>query len=137
VAASPIRGWAGTRGFVRRSWGAGWALVGDAGLFRDPITTHGMTDALRDAELLADAIVAGLSGAASERSSLRAYQCRRDALSDRLFRVTDAIASFRWDAAGIRDLLRSASSAMVDEVEFLEGRAGVPAPVPAEAATVR
>ena len=48
-------GWGGVAGFVRRSWGPGWALVGDAGYFKDPITAHGMTDALRDAELLADA----------------------------------------------------------------------------------
>ena len=50
--AGRLHGWAGARGFVRRSWGPGWALVGDAGYFKDPITTHGMTDALRDAELL-------------------------------------------------------------------------------------
>ena len=49
-------------GFVRRSWGPGWALVGDAGYFKDPITTHGMTDALRDAELLADEILEALAG---------------------------------------------------------------------------
>ncbi|HEX6886957.1 MAG TPA: NAD(P)/FAD-dependent oxidoreductase [Candidatus Nanopelagicales bacterium] len=134
--ASPIRGWAGTRGFVRRSWGPGWALVGDAGLFRDPITTHGMTDALRDAELLADAVVVGMSGASAEGPALQEYQFRRDALSERLFRVTDEIASFRWDTAGIRDLLRSASSAMVDEVEFLEGRIGVRSLVGDEPATV-
>ena len=40
---------------VRRAAGPGWALVGDAGYHRDPITGHGMTDALRDAELLAQA----------------------------------------------------------------------------------
>jgi 2-polyprenyl-6-methoxyphenol hydroxylase-like FAD-dependent oxidoreductase len=137
AAASPIRGWAGTRGFIRRSWGPGWALVGDAGLFRDPITTHGMTDALRDAELLADAVVVAMSGAGVEQSALQEYQCRRDVLSDRLFRVTDEIASYRWDEAGIRDLLRSASSAMVDEVEFLEGRMSVRSPVRGEPATVR
>ena len=57
--AGRLHGWAGVPGFVRRSWGPGWALVGDAGYFKDPITTHGMTDALRDAELLADAIVDG------------------------------------------------------------------------------
>ena len=51
-ALSPVRGWGGVPGFVRRSWGPGWALVGDAGFFKDPITSHGMTDALRDAELL-------------------------------------------------------------------------------------
>jgi 2-polyprenyl-6-methoxyphenol hydroxylase-like FAD-dependent oxidoreductase len=50
---SRLHGWAGRRGFVRRSWGPGWALVGDAGYFKDPISTHGITDALRDAELLA------------------------------------------------------------------------------------
>jgi len=49
--AGPIRGWGGVPGYLRRCWGAGWALVGDAGYFKDPITTHGMTDAMRDAEL--------------------------------------------------------------------------------------
>ena len=34
----------------RRAGGPGWALVGDAGYFRDPLTAHGITDALRDAE---------------------------------------------------------------------------------------
>lgn len=136
TAAGRIRGWAGTRGFVRRSWGPGWALVGDAGLFRDPITTHGITDALRDAELLADAVVLGMSGASAEWAALQEYQSRRDALSERLFRVTDEIASFRWDTAGIQGLLRSASSAMVDEVEFLEGRIDVPI-AGARRATVR
>ena len=29
----------------------GWALVGDAGWWKDPLSTHGITDALRDAEL--------------------------------------------------------------------------------------
>ena len=38
---------------VRQPYGPGWALVGDAGYHRDPITGHGITDAFRDAELLA------------------------------------------------------------------------------------
>ena len=46
-------------------FGPGWALVGDAGYFKDPITTHGITDALRDAELLSDAVLADGVGAAS------------------------------------------------------------------------
>ena len=41
----------GHPGFMRKPWGNGWALVGDAGYFKDPLSTHGMTDALRDAEL--------------------------------------------------------------------------------------
>ena len=50
------RMFAGRRGWMRRPFGPGWALVGDAGYFKDPISAHGITDALRDAELLARAI---------------------------------------------------------------------------------
>ena len=54
-----MRGFGGHPGFLKRSTGDGWALVGDAGYFKDPLTAHGITDALRDAELLARAIAAG------------------------------------------------------------------------------
>lgn len=113
-------GWAGVPGFVRRSWGPGWALVGDAGYFKDPITAHGMTDALRDAELLANAVVEAVSGARPEPHALAAYQRQRDALSTRLFAATEAITAYDWDMADIRRLLREVSSAMTDEVEALE-----------------
>ncbi len=54
------RTWMGHRGYIRQSWGPGWALVGDAGCFTDPIGVHGLTDAFRDAELLARAVADGL-----------------------------------------------------------------------------
>ena len=69
------------RGYLRRSWGPGWALVGDAGYFKDPLSAHGLTDALRDAELLARAIVDGRRDGADEREALAGYQATRDALS--------------------------------------------------------
>ncbi len=118
--AGPVHGWSGVTGFVRRSWGPGWALVGDAGHFKDPITTHGMTDALRDAELLSNAVIDALSSTAPERDALSAYQRQRDCLSARLFDVTDRIASYLWTPQEVPGLLRSASSAMTDEVEFLQ-----------------
>jgi 2-polyprenyl-6-methoxyphenol hydroxylase-like FAD-dependent oxidoreductase len=86
-----LRPFPGTPGFFRRAWGPGWALVGDAGYFKDPLTAHGITDALRDAELLARAVVAGTDGA------LAAYQAARDEVSLGLFEVTDRVASFAWD----------------------------------------
>jgi 2-polyprenyl-6-methoxyphenol hydroxylase-like FAD-dependent oxidoreductase len=113
-------GWGGLPGFVRGSWGPGWALVGDAGYFRDPITSHGMTDAMRDAELLATAALAGWSGGVSESDALGRYQRRRDALSESLFDATDRIAAYDWDLSVIRQLLRRVSSAMTDEVELLQ-----------------
>jgi flavin-dependent dehydrogenase len=45
--------------------GPGWALAGDAGLVLDPVSAHGISNALRDAELLARAVVAGLGGGPS------------------------------------------------------------------------
>jgi flavin-dependent dehydrogenase len=118
--AGQLHGWAGMRGYVRRSWGPGWALVGDAGYYKDPITTHGMTDALRDAELLAEAILGSRAGAMPAAISLAGYQATRDRLSARLFAVTDEIASYRWDTRSIQGLLRRVSSAMTDEVDYLE-----------------
>ena len=115
-----LRVFAGRRpGFLRRASGPGWALVGDAGYFKDPITAHGLTDALRDAELLGRAIIAAAGGAVPEAVALAAYQATRDRLSERLFAVTDAIASFAWDLDEIRRLLLQLSDAMSDEVRGL------------------
>jgi flavin-dependent dehydrogenase len=65
--------------FLRVPHGPGWALVGDAGCHKDPYLALGICDALRDAELLADAIDAGLSGRAPMDDALAGYQRARDA----------------------------------------------------------
>jgi flavin-dependent dehydrogenase len=106
-----LRGFAGTRGFFRQSWGDGWALVGDAGYFKDPITAHGITDALRDAELLADAVIAGRASALAE------YQQARDALAAGVFEVSDEVASFAWDLPALNALHRRLSDEMNREPE--------------------
>jgi flavin-dependent dehydrogenase len=114
-----LRLFAGQRGFVRRAYGPGWALVGDAGYFKDPVTSHGITDALRDAELVAGAVVAAASGRVSLDAALAEYQATRDALSADLFAVTDAIASFRWDVDEVQSLLLRLSDANQAEVAWL------------------
>jgi flavin-dependent dehydrogenase len=117
---SPVRGWGGVPGFARVSSGPGWALVGDAGCFKDPITSHGITDALRDAELLAREVLAGHSGAVPERRALARYEATRDRLSRDLVEVTEQVAAYDWDPPGVRSLLRRFSAAMADEVDHLE-----------------
>jgi flavin-dependent dehydrogenase len=126
--ASRIHGWAGVPGFMRQAPGPGWALVGDAGYFKDPITAHGMTDALRDAELLADAIVESVAGGMSSAVALGRYQAVRDRLSQQLFEVTDAITAYDWDIDRVQTLLRELSSAMSDEVDHLWARMTAAAP---------
>ena len=95
-AAPPPRGtrtWLGHHGFIRRPFGPGWALVGDAGYFKDPISAHGITDALRDAELLARAVVDGFSEPPRRRGARRVRVDACDRLSIPLFDVVDRIAS--------------------------------------------
>jgi 2-polyprenyl-6-methoxyphenol hydroxylase-like FAD-dependent oxidoreductase len=114
-----MTGWGGIPGHVRQSWGPGWALVGDAGYYKDPITTHGMTDGLRDAELLADGILDVLGGV-PESIALAAYQETRERLSSCLFEATEEVARYDWDYVRARELLRTVSSAMSDEVNHLQ-----------------
>jgi flavin-dependent dehydrogenase len=120
--ASPPQGtrtWPGQPGYIRRCHGPGWALVGDAGYFKDPLSAHGLTDALRDAELLARAVSDGVGDDASLDLALEYYQSTRDRLSVPLFDVADRIASQQWDNTEIAHLLLRLSSAMTDEIETL------------------
>ncbi|MDP2578244.1 MAG: NAD(P)/FAD-dependent oxidoreductase [Candidatus Palauibacterales bacterium] len=108
-----LRAFAGATGFLRRSAGPGWALVGDAGYFKDPITAHGITDALRDAELLARAVVEGGDDA------LAGYQATRDDLVKGLLDVTDRISSFEWDLDEVKEHHFTLSREMKAEVDLL------------------
>lgn len=108
----PLSVFSGRRGFMRQACGPGWALVGDAGYFKDPITAHGITDALRDAELLANAAATG---------AIEQYQVVRDALSRSLFETTDAIAGLDWDLDQLRTLHQKLNQAMKQEVQHLLG----------------
>ena len=129
AAAAPppaLRTFTGLPGHVRRSWGRGWALVGDAGYFKDPISAHGLTDALRDAELLARGIVAVVIEGADEHDALARYQTTRDALSTALFDVIDVIAGHRWTDDEIPNLLLQLNAAMADEVEALASLSPLP-----------
>jgi 2-polyprenyl-6-methoxyphenol hydroxylase-like FAD-dependent oxidoreductase len=114
-ATPPLRAFPGTPAFLRRSAGPGWALVGDAGYFKDPFTAHGITDALRDAELLARAIRHGTDAA------LRRYQHARDGLAQGFLDVTDRIASFDWTLEEVKALHLTLSHEMKREVDFIHG----------------
>jgi flavin-dependent dehydrogenase len=116
--ASRLRGFGGAPAHLRQAWGPGWALVGDAGWFKDPLSTHGMTDALRDAELLARA-VAHTSPGRQRAAALAAYERLRDQLSLPLLEATERLAGYAWDETEVRGDLRRLSSAMTDEVEAL------------------
>jgi len=118
AATGHVRAFPGTPGFLRRGSGPGWVLVGDAGYFRDPITAHGITDALREAELVVRAITAG------EDRVLTEYAQARDARVRGLMTVTDRIASFDWNLEEVKEHhleLNRQMKAEVDVVLALDG----------------
>lgn len=111
-----LQGFAGQVGIFRQSWGPGWALVGDAGAYRDPLTAHGITDALRDVELLADAVSDGTE------AGLAQYQARRDELASDVFTLTDDIASFEWNLTTLPPMHEALAAAMSAEARAIAGR---------------
>ena len=117
--AEPVRTACGLpAGYLRAAHGPGWALVGDAGHWIDPLSLHGMTAALRDAALLARAVLS-IPPHGGRFEALANYQSVRDRLSMPMLRATDEIAAYNWDLPRLRTLLRNLSSAMTDEVETL------------------
>ena len=114
-----LRAFPGQPGWIRTSAGPGWALVGDAGYFKDPITAHGITDALRDAELLAREVLEAPRSRHAQLKAVRDYERTRDRLSEPLFDITERIASYDWDLVELRRHLRELSEAMRPEVDEL------------------
>ena len=79
--------------YFRCPYGPGWALVGDAGYHRDFITGLGITDAFRDAELLAEAIDRSFSGSMPADEAFAFYEERRNYFARPLYDVTTQLAS--------------------------------------------
>jgi flavin-dependent dehydrogenase len=116
-----VRRFLGRPGFMRLPHGPGWALVGDASHWKDPIGAHGLTDAMRDAELLARALVMAEHDPGAADEALADYHSTRDQLSLPLFDVVEEIAAMRWSDDDIPTLLRRLSSAMSDEATHVAG----------------
>ena len=68
-------------GLCRHAWGAGWALVGDAGRYGDPMAWPGIADAFWQADRLAAALHDGFSGRRPLDSALAGFHKERDDVS--------------------------------------------------------
>jgi flavin-dependent dehydrogenase len=88
---SPVSGMLRMPNQLRQAVGPGWALVGDAGYHRDAVTGHGISDAFRDAELLATALHAALQG---DQTAMAGYHAQRDAALRAMFDLTCALAAY-------------------------------------------
>ncbi|HEY6250208.1 MAG TPA: NAD(P)/FAD-dependent oxidoreductase [Candidatus Angelobacter sp.] len=100
-------------GHVRKPYGQGWALVGDAGYQKDPCTASGITDAMSSAEWLAQAIDEGFSGRQPLEQALAAYEEERNQAELPYYELTSQLATLEPPPAETRQLL----AALVDNPE--------------------
>ncbi|SNT65112.1 Dehydrogenase (flavoprotein) [Asanoa hainanensis] len=107
----------------RAAHGPGWALVGDAGVVMDPVAGQGISNAFRDAELLAAAIVRGLGPGGRLDDALAGYQRDRDAAALPIYSMTRSLATLRVSAAQ-RLLLAAIADDPAETTRFLAVLAG-------------
>jgi 2-polyprenyl-6-methoxyphenol hydroxylase-like FAD-dependent oxidoreductase len=75
-------------GYFRKPYGAGWALVGDAGYHLHPITAQGITDAFLDAERLSEALDAAFAERSTIDAAMADYQTSRDEHAIAMYEMT-------------------------------------------------
>jgi flavin-dependent dehydrogenase len=93
VATSTARGMMSLPNQIREPFGDGWVLVGDAGYHRDAITGHGISDAFRDAELVAVALDRALRDPGAELEALERYAVDRERMLREIFEITCELAT--------------------------------------------
>jgi flavin-dependent dehydrogenase len=123
---SPVQGMLRQPNQLRQALGPGWALVGDAGYYRDAVTAYGISDAFRDAELLAVALDQALDGDGEETTALAAYQQHRDQALAEIFEITCRLVAYPPVPTFI-ELQKQLSAAIDKDAAALAAR-----PVPGE-----
>ena len=126
---APFRG-AAVPGFFRKPFGPGWALVGDAGYNKDPVTAWGISDAFRDAQLCSTALTEWLGGTHPFDQTLARYQEIRDEHSVPMFNLTCGFATLEPPPAEMQQLLMATATRQDAQDQFVSMMAGT-LPVPA------
>ncbi|MGI9367675.1 MAG: NAD(P)/FAD-dependent oxidoreductase, partial [Ruegeria sp.] len=121
--AERARRFLGHQGYLRDCAGPGWALVGDAGYFKDPVTAHGITDAFLDAHRLSQAF-------ARTPGNQGAYQQQRDKHAVEFLKITEEIATLDWDFDTLKALHTDLNACMKAEAKDI-GHQDVKSPMPA------
>jgi 2-polyprenyl-6-methoxyphenol hydroxylase-like FAD-dependent oxidoreductase len=93
--------------YFRKPYGPGWALVGDAGYNKDPITAQGITDAFRDAERCAIALDEVFRGARPFDDAMADYQRARDAHVLPMYEFTCQLAMLEPPPPQLQQLLEA------------------------------
>jgi len=115
--------------FFRAPFGPGWALVGDAGYSKDPITAQGITNAFRDAELCSAALHDALSGSTPFEQAMAGFQSARDAESLPMYELTCQLATLEPPPPEMQDLLAGIHGDQAAMDDFVSVTAGTLSPL--------
>lgn len=129
---SPVRSALRLPNQLRVSAGPGWALVGDAGYHRDAVTGLGMSDAFRDAELLAASLaeVGPEAAPADLDAAVRRYERQRDERARPLLELTVEMEAFPG-SSHMQELQRRLAAAIEEEAARLHAAPLLRCPTPA------
>jgi flavin-dependent dehydrogenase len=119
-----IRGTGDMPNFFRKPYGAGWALVGDAGYTKDSITAQGITDSFKQAEMLAEAIDEGFSGRRPLEEALADYERSRNEGALAMYEMTCQLAALAPPPPEMLQLLEALRENQEDTNRFLGVTAG-------------
>ena len=114
--------------YLRKPFGPGWALVGDAGYNKDPITAQGITDAFRDAQRCAIAVDEALSGARSFDEAMADYQHTRDEHVLAMYEFTCQLATLEPPPPEMQQLFGAIHGNQVAMDGFVRMNAGTISP---------
>jgi 2-polyprenyl-6-methoxyphenol hydroxylase-like FAD-dependent oxidoreductase len=92
-------------GWFRTPYGRGWALVGDAGYNKDPITAQGISDAFLDAERCAAAVDGWLGDGKPYADVMGAWHQERDAKALPIYEFTSQMATLEPPPPELQQLL--------------------------------
>jgi len=114
--------------FLRTPYGPGWALVGDAGVTRDPITAQGISAAFADAERCTAAVSAWLSGEAPYDDLMSAWHTARDAAVLPVYEFTAQMAALEPPPEELQQLLGAIQGDQEAMDQFVSVNAGTLSP---------
>jgi 2-polyprenyl-6-methoxyphenol hydroxylase-like FAD-dependent oxidoreductase len=114
--------------YLRKPYGPGWALVGDAGYNKDFITAQGIQDSFRDAELCATALADTLAGRATFDDTMAGYQRTRDAAVLPMYEFTCEFAKIEPPPPELERLLLAMRGNQQAMDGFARVNAGVESP---------
>ena len=123
---SKLRSTGETPAFFRASSGPGWALAGDAGHFKDPVTGQGMRDAMFAGRTLAERVLAVLDDPTAVDGATRSWEADRDRECLPAYHFANSDTRTERPSPALCELVRDAGRTTSADLSDLFGRARTP-----------